>query len=153
MTRLLLFLIDFQRWNFIPYSMSIDSSHVAKLFCKEVFCLHGLPSIIVFDYEVKFVSYFWKTLRKLFGATSKYSYTFQPQTGGKLEVVNYSLGDLLRSLVGEKLGNWDLILSIVEFAYNNCVNLSMGKSPFQVVTRYSPRYPIDLVPLPFDLGR
>ena len=35
-----------------------------------------------------------------------------------------------------------------EFAYNNSVNRSIGKSPFQIVNGYSPRTPIDLVPLP-----
>ena len=43
---------------------------------------------------------------------------------------------------------WDLILSTTEFAYNNSVNRSTGQSPFQIVNGYSPRTPIDLVPLP-----
>ena len=40
------------------------------------------------------------------------------------------------------------VLSTAEFAYNNYVNHSIGKSPFQIVNGYSPRTPIDLVPLP-----
>ena len=47
-----------------------------------------------------------------------------------------------------KQGVWDLILSTTEFAYNNFVKHSNGKSPFQIVNGYSPRTPIDLVPLP-----
>ena len=39
-------------------------------------------------------------------------------------------------------------MSTAEFAYNNSVNRSTGKSPFQIVNGYSPRTPIDLVPLP-----
>ena len=39
-------------------------------------------------------------------------------------------------------------MSIAEFAYNNYVNRSTGKSLFQIVNGYSPRTPIDLVPLP-----
>ena len=35
-----------------------------------------------------------------------------------------------------------------EFSYNNSINRSTGKSPFQIVNDYSPRTPIDLVPLP-----
>ena len=35
-----------------------------------------------------------------------------------------------------------------EFAYNNYVNHSTGKSHFQIVNGYSPHTPIDLVPLP-----
>ena len=58
------------------------------------------------------------------------------------------MGDMLRCLVRVKQGVWDLILSTTEFAYNNSVNRSTGKSPFQIVNGYSPRTPIDLVPLP-----
>ena len=133
---------------FIPCNKTNDASHVAKLFFREVVKLHRLPSTIASDRDVKFVSYFWKTLWKLFGTTLKFSSAFHPQTDGQTEVVNRSLGNLLRSLVGIKQGVWDLILSTAEFAYNNSVNRSTGKSPFQIVNGYSPRTPIDLVPLP-----
>ena len=39
-------------------------------------------------------------------------------------------------------------MSTSEFAYNNFVNHSTGKSHFQIVNGYSPLTPIDLVPLP-----
>ena len=69
-------------------------------FIREDVKLHGLPSTIVSNRDVKFVSYFWKTLWKLFGTTLKFSYAFHPQ----IEVVNCSLGDMLRCLVGVKQG-------------------------------------------------
>ena len=81
---------------------------------------------------------------KLFGNSS----TFHPQNDGETEVVNRSLGDMLRCLVRVKQGVWDLILSTAELAYNNFVNCSTGKSPFQIVNGYSPRTLTDLVPLP-----
>jgi len=45
---------------------------------------------------------------------------------------------------------WDLTLPLVEFAYNNAVNRTTGKSPFAIVHGYSPRTPADLIPLPPD---
>ena len=106
---------------------------------------------IVSDRDVKFMSYFWKTLWKLCGTTLKFSTAFHPQTDGQTEVVNRSLGDLLRCVIREKQGTWDLTLPLVEFAYNNAVNRSTGKSPFQIVHGYSPRTPSDLIPLPPDV--
>jgi len=73
---------------------------------------------------------------------------FSSPNNGQTEVVNRSLGDLLRCLVGDKPGNWDLLLHVAEFAYNNSVNRSTGKSPFEVVHGFSPRSPVDLVALP-----
>ncbi|VVA38897.1 PREDICTED: reverse mRNAase, partial [Prunus dulcis] len=136
--------------HFLPCSKAADASSVAKLFFKEVIRLHGLPVSIVSDRDVKFVSYFWKTLWKLFGTSLKFSSAFHPQTDGQTEVVNRSLGDLLRCLVGDKQGNWDLILPVAEFAYNNSANRTTGKSPFEIVYGVMPRPPIDLAPLPID---
>jgi hypothetical protein len=54
-------------------------------------------------------------------------------------VVNRSLGDLLRSLVTEHHSSWDNILPQAEFAYNDSVNRSTGKNPFQIVYGTQPR--------------
>jgi hypothetical protein len=68
-----------------------------------------------------------------------FSSTYHPQMDGQTKVVNISLGDLLRSLVTEHHSQWDSILPQVEFAYNDSVNQSTGKSPFQVFYGMQPR--------------
>lgn len=67
------------------------------------------------------------------GSNLLYSSAYHPQTVWKREVVNHNLGNMLRSLSGNKLGQWDLILAQAEFAYNDSVNKYVGKSPFQIV--------------------
>ena len=86
--------------HFIPCNKTNDASHVAKLFFTEFVKLYGLPSTIVSDREVKFVSYFRKKFWKLFGTTMKFSYAFHLQTDGQTEVVNHSLSYMLRCLLG-----------------------------------------------------
>jgi len=134
--------------HFIPCSQTLNASKVAKLFLDQVVKLHGLPKTIVSDRDVKFTSYFWKTLWHMLGTKLKISTTYHPQTDGQTEVVNRSLGNLLRCLVGDNLGNWDLLLPRAEFAYNSSINRSIGKSPFEVVHGYRPRKPLNLIPLP-----
>ena len=69
----------------------------------------------------------------------KFSSTFYLQIDGHTNVVNRSLGNLLRCLVGDKPSNWEMVLAQSEFVYNNFVNRSIGKTPFEIVTRMHPR--------------
>jgi hypothetical protein len=58
---------------------------------------------------------------------------------GQKKVVKRSLGYLVRSLVTEHHSQWDHILPKAEFSYNDSLNRSTGKSPFQIVYGMQPR--------------
>ena len=93
------------------------------------------------------MSYFWKTLWHLVGTKLKFSTAFHPQSDSQTEVVNHSLGNLFQCLVGESNRNWDSILPIAQLEYNSSVNRFIGASPFEVVHGYTPRKPLDLLPM------
>ena len=59
-------------------------------------------------------------------------------------MVNRSLGNLLRCLVGDKPKGWDLILPQAKFSYNNSINRSTSRSPLQIVYESSPRTTLEL---------
>jgi hypothetical protein len=125
--------------HFIPCLKTNDATHVANLFFKEVVRLHNLPRSIVLDRDTKFVGHFWRTLWKKLGTDLSFSSIYYPQMDGQTEVVNRSLGKLLRSLVIEHHNQWDQILPQAEFAYNDSPNRSTGKSPFQILNGMQPR--------------
>jgi len=74
--------------HFLDCSKTDDASNVAELVFREIVLLHGLPMLIVSGRDVKFMSYFWKTLCKLCVNTLKFFVVFHPQTDGQTEVVN-----------------------------------------------------------------
>ena len=136
--------------HFIPCYKSDDASHVANLFFREVVRLHGVPRTIVSDRDVKFMSYFWKTLWAKLGTKLLFSTTCHPQTDGQMEVVNRTLSMLLRAMIKKNLKVWEDCLPHVEFAYNRAVHSTTQMCPFEVVYGLKPITPLDLLPLPLQ---
>ncbi|KAK1694267.1 hypothetical protein QYE76_010964 [Lolium multiflorum] len=107
-----------------------------------------VPKTIVSDRDVKFMSYFWKTLWGKLGTKLLFSTTCHPQTDGQTEVVNRTLSQLLRSMIKKNLKEWEECLPHVEFAYNRAVHSTTELCPFEVVYGFKPITPLDLLPLP-----
>ena len=106
------------------------------------------PKTIVSDRDVKFVSYFLKTLWGKLGTKLLFSTTCHPQTDGQTEGVNRTLSQLLRTMIKKNLREWEECLPHVEFAYNRAVHTTTQFCPFEVVYGFKPITPLDLLPLP-----
>ena len=104
--------------HFVPCNKKDDNSHVANVFCRKILRLHGAPKTIVSGRDVKFLSYFWKTLCAKLGIKLLFSTVYHPQTNGQTEVTNRTLSALLRVLIKKNIKEWEECLPIAEFAYN-----------------------------------
>ncbi|KAA0052251.1 hypothetical protein E5676_scaffold113G00550 [Cucumis melo var. makuwa] len=58
---------------------------------------------------------------------------FHPQPDGQTERLNQILEDMLRACVLEFLGSWDSHLHLMEFAYNNSYQATIGMVPFEAL--------------------
>lgn len=102
--------------------------------------------------NTKFLNHFWITLLKKFETFLKYSSMCHRQIGDQTEMTNWNLGNMLRCVFGDKLKQWDVHLLQIEFAFNNMLNWSIGKSPFKIVYTRPLWFALDLVSLPKILG-
>ena len=46
--------------HFIPVNSNYKAANVAEIFLKEIFRMHGVPKMVIYDRDVKFRSKFWK---------------------------------------------------------------------------------------------
>ena len=130
--------------HFIPCFKTSDASHIANLFFKDIMRLHGIPTSIVCDRDVRFMSYFWKTLWHKLNTKLKYSTAYHPESDGQTKEANGTIDNLLRCLIQDYQSNWDEILPTFKFAYNCSTNRSTKLSSFHMVYGKVPKRPIDL---------
>ncbi|XP_071902671.1 uncharacterized protein [Coffea arabica] len=136
--------------HFIACHKTDDASYIADLFFRGIVRLHGMPRTIVSDRDVKFLSYFWKTLWGKLGTKLLFSTSSHPQTDSQTEVVNRTLSTLLRAIIKKNIKPWEECLPHVEFAYNRTVHSATRFSPFEVVYGFNPLTSLDLSPLPLS---
>lgn len=95
-----------------------------------VFRHHGMPATIISYRDSKFTSHFWQEPYRLMDVKLAMSTAYHPQTDRQTEVMNKTLGIMLRAFINEKQTNWEILLPAAEFAYNNSVHHATGHSSF-----------------------
>jgi transposase InsO family protein len=81
---------------------------------------------------------FTSELYCLIGIKLATSTAYHPQTDGQTERVNQELEQFLRLLVNQRQDNWEELLALGGFQYNNHVHSSTQQTPFMVNTGRHP---------------
>lgn len=95
--------------------------------------LHGIPSSIILDKDLRFTSRFWESLQEALWAKLRLSSSYHLQTESQIEMTIHSLENLLKACVLEQRGVWDNFLLLIEFTYNNNFHSSIGMKPFEAL--------------------
>jgi len=72
---------------------------LAEIYIEKIIRLHGIPSSIVLDRDLRFTLKFWEILQATLGTKLRLSYVYHPQTDDQSERTIQSLKDLLRVCV------------------------------------------------------
>jgi hypothetical protein len=121
-----------KRAHFMPTHTTITSSGAARLYLHNVWKLHGLPINMVSDRGPQFVAEFMRELYDALGIHMSSSTAYHPQSDGQTERVNQELEQYVRLFVNERQDDWDELLPLAEFQYNNHVHSATQTVPFMV---------------------
>ena len=128
--------------HFLAVKTTYTVDRYARLYVNEIIRLHGAPVSIVSDRDPTFTSRFWDSLQYAMGTNLKFSTAFHPQTDGQSERTIQILEDMLRACVLDFKGNWDEYLPLIEFAYNNSFQSTIGMAPYEALYGRRCRTPV-----------
>ncbi|KAL4022676.1 hypothetical protein IC575_016420 [Cucumis melo] len=128
--------------HFVSGKSTYTASKWAQLYMSEIVRLHEVPVSIVSDRDARFTSKFWKGFQTATGTRLDFSTAFHPQTDGQTERLNQVLEDMLRACALEFPGSWDSHLHLMEFAYNNSFQATIGMAPFEALYDKCCRSPV-----------
>ena len=129
------------KWSvFVPTYTTLSARGLASLFISHIVSQHGLPDNIVSDRGTKFVSKFWRCLMSQLETALSFSTAYHPQTDGQTERVNQTVEQYLRVFTSFEQDDWDSLLPMAAFHYNNTVHSAIKVSPFFANFGYHPRW-------------
>ena len=128
--------------HFVPVKTTYNTDILAGIYIREIVRLHGVPQSIVSDRGSAFTSRFWRSFQEALGSDLDYSSAFHPQTNGQMERVNQILEDMLRACVIDFHGSWEEHIPLIEFAYNNNYQSTIGMAPYEALYGRPCRTPI-----------
>ncbi len=74
--------------HFVPCHKVITAKELAYLFIIDCYILHGVPKVIVYDKDRKFIGKFWQSLMGKLSTKLNMSSAGHPRTDGLIERVN-----------------------------------------------------------------
>jgi len=130
--------------HFIACHGTMNPKDLADHFLRQIVRPHGLLSSIVSDRGTLFTSDFWKQVIEALGISNNLSTAFHLQTDGQTERANATLEQYLHAYCHYQQDNWEKLLPIAEFCYNNTQTGTTRISPFFANYEYHPRFMPDL---------
>ncbi|XP_070042872.1 uncharacterized protein [Nicotiana tomentosiformis] len=115
------------------YNVYCGASCVFLIYIQEIVRLHGMPISIVSDRGPQLISHLWRAVQSELGTRVELSIAFHQQTDEQSERAIQILKDILKACVIDFGGQWDILLPLAEFSYNNSYESSIEIAPFEAL--------------------
>jgi len=133
--------------HLIPCADVPSADLTARLLLFNVFRYHGFPKTIVSDHGSQFSSEFWTSLCSAIRAKPRLATAHHQQSNGQVERANAVVEQYIRCYCSTAQSEWCFYLPLCEFAYNNSLNKSLGRTPFFANYGFHPNSVIDAPPV------
>ena len=124
--------------HFVSTVTTLTAAGTTQLYLQHVWKHHRLPRRVVSNRGPQFVAEFTKELYRLLGIKLAATTTYNPQGDGQTERVNQELEQYLQLFVNQRQNDWDDLLPLAEFQYNNHVHTMTQNVPFLLDTGQLP---------------
>jgi transposase InsO family protein len=149
---ILVFMEYYTRFAVLVASPSADAESVAVAFVDKIIPRFGAVRRFLTDRGQAFNSNLVKAIAAVFGTRKIFTTSYHPQCDGLVERFNGTMMEMLSKYASQLAqDDWDLFLSVIEFAYNASKQASLGESPFFLYTGRDPLFPDDFGELPAEL--
>nr|GEW58575.1 reverse transcriptase domain-containing protein [Tanacetum cinerariifolium] len=129
----LIFAMDyFMKWIEAKAVATITGGHVKKFVWDNIVCRFGIPGEIISDNDKQFSDNPFKDWRDKLNITQRFASVKHLQSNGLVETANQSLGEGIKSRLGEGNRNWVEELSHVLWAHRTMIKSSHGDTPFSL---------------------
>ncbi|QRW21236.1 integrase core domain protein [Rhizoctonia solani] len=122
----------------VECSKKLKAPELADLFLCHIWKQYGMPEKTVSDQGRVFNNKFLRALYQCLGIDPHFSLAYHPQSNGQTEQVNPTVEHFLQAYLGVNQREWVKWLPMAEFAYNNVVHSSTGKTLFKALYRWEP---------------
>jgi hypothetical protein len=85
---------------------------------------------MLLDHGPQFIAKFMRKLYRLLRITISSSTTYHPQSDGQTKHVNQELEQYIQIFMSERQNDWDTLLPLSKFAYNNHIHALTQHTPF-----------------------
>jgi len=130
--------------HFVTCHGTMSPEDLADHFLWQIVRPYRLPGSIISDRGSLFTSDFWKRVTESLGISRNLSTAFHPQTDGQTERANTTLEQYLRAYCNHQQDDWERLLPIAKFSYNNTQTGTTKITPFVANYGYHPRFLPDL---------